>query len=233
VLPDATLPLVPGSLVLVAASDVHGFETAHAKGYSIFNLAVPQMYWTTFWKRYATEQSDPPDPFALPLAARSYQLEKSELAAVKQASSELRAGQRSNKALDRFLLNLFAILDELSPIATGFSPPAWLRKAIASCAASAEQLELGVAALVQNTGKSPEHISRECRKWLNKTPTDVVNELRLDHAANQLTHTNLSIVGIAQSVGFLNMSHFYRLFRTRFSLTPAEHRSAALRVLQP
>ena len=75
--------------------------------------------------------------------------------------------------------------------------------------------------------------SRECRKWLDKTPTDVVNELRLDHAANQLAHTNLSIVGIAQSVGFLNMSHFYRLFRARFRLTPAEHRSAALRVLQP
>jgi len=75
--------------------------------------------------------------------------------------------------------------------------------------------------------------SRECRKWFYKTPTDVVNELRLDHAANQLANTNLSIVRIAQSVGFLNMSHFYRLFRARFTLTPAECRSAALRVLQP
>ena len=230
--PQGSQTLVPGTLMLVAANDVHGFETSYHKGYSIVNVAFPQAHWDGFWRRY-NGNGEEIDPFSKPWSARAYQLNKGGLAAVKQISTELRGGHRSSRALDRFLLNLLHLLQDETPLETGIVAPAWLRKALAALAASPADLPRGLPFLLEHTGKSPAHLSRECRRWLGATPTDLVNKLRLEHAHQQLSRTSDSIVGVAQSLGFANISHFYRLFRKRFGLTPAECRDAAVRVLQP
>lgn len=229
-LPNEAQPLVPGTLMLVAPGDVHGFETSHPKGYSIVNVAFGQEHWSAFWQRY---KGDEPDPFSKPLTARSYQLSAGALAQLKQLCGELRLGQRSSRALDRFLLNLLYLLQTQTPIGTGTLAPAWLRKALTALAARPDALPEGVAFMVEHAGKSPAHVSRECKRWLGATPTELVNQVRIEQAHQTLTRTSLPIVAVAHEVGFVNVSHFYRLFRKRFGLTPAECRDAAVRVLQP
>lgn len=231
-LPNQTQPLVPGTLALVAANDAHGFQTSHAKGYAIVNVAFTQEYWNAFWQRYRCNEADE-DPFTKPPTARAYQLDRGCMAHVKQLFCELRLGQRSARALDRFLLNLLYLLQTEATLTGGAVAPAWLRKSLAALAASPDDLPQGLQFLVQHSGKSPAHLSRECRRWLGATPTDLVNQLRLEEAQQQLTLSPQSIVAVAQALGFLNISHFYRLFRRRFGVTPAECRDAALRVLQP
>lgn len=218
-------------MALVAAQDVHGFATSHPKGYTIANVAFTQEHWNGFWQRYRGDADI--DPFTKPANARTYHIDKVAMAQVKQAFSELRLGQRSARALDRFLLNLLYLLQTEPPLAAGEMAPAWLRKAMAALAASPKNLALGLPFLVEHTGKSPAHLSRECRRWLRATPTEIVNQIRLEQAQQQLTRGSDSIIAVAQSLGFLNISHFYRLFRKRFGVTPAECRNAAMRVLQP
>ncbi|MCK7486168.1 MAG: hypothetical protein MZU97_11940 [Bacillus subtilis] len=45
-------------------------------------------------------------------------------------------------------------------------------------------------------GKSEEHISRSCRKYLRKSPTELINDFRLEHAARSIASTNDKIVDI-------------------------------------
>ena len=56
------------------------------------------------------------------------------------------------------------------------------------------------------------------------TPHVFVTEHRLMMARDRLLRDHASVPGIALSVGFSNISHFRRLFRRRYGLTPADLR---------
>jgi AraC family transcriptional regulator len=57
------------------------------------------------------------------------------------------------------------------------------------------------------------------------TPHVFVTEHRLMVARDRLLRGHDSVPGIALSVGFSNISHFRRLFRRRYGLTPADLRA--------
>jgi AraC family L-rhamnose operon regulatory protein RhaS len=54
-----------------------------------------------------------------------------------------------------------------------------------------------------------------------KTFWDFLNEQRLNHAARLLRTGENSVMGVMFSCGFNDLSHFYRLFRTRYGKPPA------------
>ncbi len=222
---DGRQPLEPGSLVLVAPDDVHGFATAERDGYRIVNLAFPLPAWASFVARHLPDG----DPLAVPLARRSYRLGRAELQELQRFAAELLAGARHARALERFWLNLLFVLREQSPAGETPLIPPWLRHALAGLTPAG--LERGVPALVAACDKSAEHVARECRRCFGKTPTELVNALRLDHAARLLLETEASVVNLALACGFSNLSHFYRLFRDRHGVTPAEHRARGRKVL--
>ena len=57
------------------------------------------------------------------------------------------------------------------------------------------------------------------------TPHAFVTEHRLMVARDRLLRGDTSVTEIALSVGFSNISHFRRLFRRRYGLTPADLRA--------
>jgi AraC family cel operon transcriptional repressor len=71
---------------------------------------------------------------------------------------------------------------------------------------------------------APEHLARQVRQHLHKTPTDIVNEARLAHAASELQSSGRAITEIALECGVENLSHFYKLFREHFGCTPRQYR---------
>ena len=148
---------------------------------------------------------------------------------MQRCATEWLPGARHGRALERFWFNHRFLLREPAPAGPTPLVPPWLRHALAGLAPAG--LERGVPALVDACDKSAEHVARECRRCFGKTPTELVNALRLDHAARLLLETEASVVNVALACGFANLSHFYRLFRAHHGVTPAEHRARGRKVL--
>ncbi len=62
--------------------------------------------------------------------------------------------------------------------------------------------------------------SAHFRALTGQTFLERMTELRLKHAARLLEQGNHSIVGAAFASGYQDLSHFYRLFRARYGMTP-------------
>ena len=61
---------------------------------------------------------------------------------------------------------------------------------------------------------------RESKRWLKKTPTRLINEMRMRHAATALSTTQQEIIDICYDCGLENVGHFYTLFRQTYGMTP-------------
>ncbi len=91
-----------------------------------------------------------------------------------------------------------------------------------------EHLRAGVDALCGLTHYSRSHLNRLFRRHLNTGPKAYVNELRLQKAYRELILTDRAPEAIAEDLGFASFSHFSRIFKARYMLTPAALRRRAV-----
>jgi AraC family transcriptional regulator len=108
------------------------------------------------------------------------------------------------------------------------APPGQLRPGAVDTVAEYTHAHLGDAitleALAAQVNLSPHHFARSFRATTGLTPHAFVNEHRLMVARDRLLRSDASVPLVALSVGFSNISHFRRLFRRRYGLTPADLR---------
>ena len=67
-------------------------------------------------------------------------------------------------------------------------------------------------------------LSREIKRKLGKTYTELVQEKRLSRAAALLRTTDWNIEDIANDIGYENMGYFHRLFRETYGMSPRKYR---------
>ncbi len=67
-------------------------------------------------------------------------------------------------------------------------------------------------------------LSKEIKKQTGKTYTELVQDKRLSQSAYLLTHTEMTIVDIAMTVGYENISYFHRIFQKKYGVTPRKYR---------
>ncbi|HOG49534.1 MAG TPA: AraC family transcriptional regulator [Lentisphaeria bacterium] len=101
--------------------------------------------------------------------------------------------------------------------------PDWL---VSLCAAMREEKNFiaGLPRLQKLACRTPGHVCKSFQKYLGRRPTEYINELRLAHAARQLSDTTDDIVAIATRLNFRSLSWFYRLFQQRYGVSPAAYR---------
>jgi AraC-like DNA-binding protein len=78
--------------------------------------------------------------------------------------------------------------------------------------------------VAEYTGLSRSYFSRLFRSEIGQSPYDYILNVRITTAKDLLTGTTLSVAKVANRCGFVNTSHFVRLFREHTGQTPAAFR---------
>ncbi|MBO4490080.1 MAG: helix-turn-helix transcriptional regulator [Lentisphaeria bacterium] len=84
--------------------------------------------------------------------------------------------------------------------------------------------KIDIDAVAAANGFSHDHFFKVWKKHFDLSPVQYINDLRLEAAARQLKETSLAISNIIRSVRFAGEYMFYREFRRKFGMTPAEYR---------
>ncbi len=219
-----TESLATGDLVFIRPADAHGFVGELPKGGTIANVALRADLIEDLRQRHLGSVSggwwhEARQPIHIRLSA-------SELRSLAISARELAADGEGTAATARFVLNLFHLLGQHDAPQRVQSEPAWLGEARLAME-HPKNLPFGVSRLVKLSNRSHEHLARTVRQVHGITPTELVNHQRLRWASEQLQFSAEPIAGIALDAGFESLSHFYKLFRQEFGVSPRHFRLRA------
>jgi AraC family cel operon transcriptional repressor len=82
--------------------------------------------------------------------------------------------------------------------------------------------------LQANLPYSYSNLTRLFKKYTNQTITQYVNNIKLQHAKELLSTTNMTTLMITNALGFESVSHFNHLFKKQFNITPTQYRKNTL-----
>lgn len=74
-------------------------------------------------------------------------------------------------------------------------------------------------------GVSKATLYRKFKEITDKTPSEFIRNIRLEHAAKMLRSTKLTVSEIMFKSGFSNKSYFYREFLKQYGVSPKEYRN--------
>ena len=89
-----------------------------------------------------------------------------------------------------------------------------------------EKLTLGLVA--EKTYVSQWHLSKLLNKHENRNFSEILNQIRVEHAKELLKEMQLRIVDISEMVGFTDVAHFSRVFRKLEGISANEYRNTKL-----
>ncbi len=215
-----------GMLFFVRPDDVHYYDNA-SDNFRIINMLVPEDNIDALMNYFDDESLwnkllKPETPFSI-------SLDYADLTALIRDLQQLVLSKRimKNKSNAGYKRILFRIITDYFGN-TGLHEasatiPQWLSWLLLEMAKK-ENFSRGLSVMYKLSGKTPEHLSRACRKYLGKTPTEIINGLRLEAAARELITTNNSMMDIAADCGFESISYFCRRFKEYYGKTPKEYR---------
>ncbi|ERL65941.1 helix-turn-helix transcriptional regulator [Schleiferilactobacillus shenzhenensis] len=88
----------------------------------------------------------------------------------------------------------------------------------------AHQADIKLPAVAARFNLSDGYLSRYIKEATGVSFSALLQQLRLREAAQLLATTRLSIEAIVAQVGYGDVSHFYRIFRARYGVTPGQYR---------
>lgn len=106
--------------------------------------------------------------------------------------------------------------------------PVWLNDFIAKIS-TAENISKSVAELSSLTYFSYSHLSRLFKQYTGERLVDYHTNLKINHGAMLLRTTDMNVLGISSKIGYDSLSHFIRIFKNRFHMTPKQYRDSFLR----
>jgi AraC-like DNA-binding protein len=220
----------PGTLIFVLPEDFHTLGFADPRQETVIsNLAFPRSVWRQLRQRHLRKQANwycngAPQK-------REHALSPAAFDFLRRAALEMVSAPRSGLMLERFFLNLAVAFQGPGVFPAGRAPD-WLAMAVNRMEQEGLFRE-GPPALTRLSGRSQEHVVREAKRWLRKTPTVLINEMRMRHAAAALSTSRREIVDVCYDCGLENVGHFYALFRKSYGMTPRQYRLSSQSIVRP
>lgn len=84
-----------------------------------------------------------------------------------------------------------------------------------------ENLKVGVDKFVELSNYSQSHLSRLIKKHFNITLHEYILNTRLESAYNALIFSNVNIEELSESLGYASFSHFNKIFKKKYGITPS------------
>ncbi len=218
-------PLSPNTAVFIRPDDIHGWEAPpkmETCEMLVFSFEL-ELFLTlseyfeddSFLQRY-TESVLPP---VFRLDGREINDLSVKLLSINSAKIPISVSRVKLKlALAELFVSCF-----LDGELTGDFMPEWLNQ-LCELMRKEENFVPGLKRMQQLSGYTPEYLCKAFRKYLNKTPTEFINELRINFAARLLSDTELPIGEIAYRLNFQSLSRFYHLFNRIYHMSPAKYR---------
>lgn len=224
--------LTAGSMVLIRPEDVHFYEEYEKEDCQFINLAFTRELLEDMFA-YLREDSLR-EKLLSPLLPPIVVLSESEKYTAQSKLEQLALLSENNSLVIRLRLKLLLtdfMVNYFYQYRSDENPiPLWLEEVLNE-SIKKEVFVKGVPALEDISGRSQAYISRMFKKYLRTTPTDYINGLRLNYAANMLIHSNMEILEIALEAGFNNLSHFYHLFQKEYGVSPNKFRKSGGKIL--
>jgi transcriptional regulator GlxA family with amidase domain len=101
-----------------------------------------------------------------------------------------------------------------------------VQKAVSLMEAAIEE-PVALSELTRRTGVSQRQLERLCKRYLGATPAQYYVQLRLERARRMLRQTDMSVAEVAIACGFISLSHFAKVYRRHYGLSPREDRKAS------
>jgi len=222
---NGTSQLLPeGSIAFIRPDDAHYYEKVEHHDCQIFNVAFPQNVWNSllFYIGSSDSFNRLLDAEASPTARLSatdlqiLSLKFHKLAQIPATDKEAIKIEVRVLLLE-VIYHYFYKRDHRPDI------PEWLNTLYQQMKQK-ENFTEGLQRLYELSPMGQEHTCRSIKKTFGKTPTEWINEFRLQYAANLLHYTDEEIVHAAMKAGFDNLSHFYHLFKRQYQMSPAKYR---------
>lgn len=217
-------PLSPGDLYFIRPDDIHCYINTTAN-FKIINMIIPQdtfeLLCSYLEGSFGQDLLSPAMPPRAALSMKEFKAmitEFEQLVLTKKILKE--------KSDIYFRITVFNLLTRYFLPALWNSTtqtPQWLRW-LSLEMLKKENFTEGLPALYRLSGKSVEHLSRSCRKYLHKSPSRLINDIRLEYAADRILHTDAKIISICEDAGFETLSHFYHVFKEAYGMSPAQFR---------
>lgn len=219
-------PLAPGALYFIRPDDVHCYLDV-TSNFKIINIIVPEDAFNQLCvylgDAFRSDLLTPKNPPHIQVSMKEFKAILTELEQLVLTKKILR--QKSDVF---FRITVFGLLTKyfiLAPQKNTGRTPEWLRWLSLEMLKKENFVE-GLPALYRLSGKSVEHLSRACRKYLQKSPTQLINDIRLEYVVNQLQNTDEKVIAICSDAGFDSLSHFYHIFKQAYGMSPNQFRSA-------
>lgn len=71
---------------------------------------------------------------------------------------------------------------------------------------------------------SERQMSRILKEYTGKTFINIIQDIKLQRACELLKNPNISINKIIETIGYSNTTHFYRIFKNHYDMTPINYR---------
>ncbi len=81
-------------------------------------------------------------------------------------------------------------------------------------------------AFAKQCNYSPSLVSQKIKSQYGMSFVEILQELRLKHAARKLSSTSANIEQVMTDVGYNNKTHFYNLFKEKYGVTPSVYRKS-------
>jgi AraC-like DNA-binding protein len=213
--------LLPGQMFALRPSDVHEFGSEDPDGVSLVYVDFSVSSWheltavSDLDEAWSSASEVPRATVAIPEGLRPFH----------DAVVAVRRGPTPFDMM-RFWADVVPVFVAADRDRQRRGLPSWLS---ASLDAMREESNLrgGVARLLSLSHVSAAHLSRSMRQHLGVTPTELVTELQLRHAATLLTTTRESVGIIAARCGFANPNYLSTRFRALYAIPPTEYRRRA------